>query len=180
MRRYHIRFRVSPALALAGAAFLVAGCGGAASASVPGSNATGGTAGAQSRHAGAVEFGSAAPSGGAVARWQGTMRRAPKAARRPGPPPPGEVRLTRTGTVTMGGAGGGPGGPSRTVPCAPPGLPAAIHLCPPGFWRLYRLSISAGHHPPALFLFPSGCGAAGKARATEAPATPRPLAISPG
>lgn len=58
-----------------------------------------------------------------------------------------------------------------------------IHLCPPGFWRLYRLSVSGGRrHTPALFPFPVGCGAAMRAGTVPAlpAAAPLPLVTSPG
>ena len=169
--------RAAAALALAGATLLAAGCGGTARATPPAATDVGGIYGTPTRHAGAVELGAAATPGGSVARCQGMPRREPEAGRLA----TGQVRLTRTATVSFGAPAGTPVRPVAPVPCASPGPRAGVGLCPPGFWRLYRLSVSAGHHPPALFPFPSGCGIAGKAGTFAGPAaTPMPLATSPG
>jgi hypothetical protein len=158
--------RAGPALALAGATMLAAGCGGAALAGGPGP------------HTSVVDAGATVLPTGPEARCLG----APRLGDRPaGYMPPGQVRLTRTATVSFGAAASAPVMQVAPVPCSSPGVPAGAGLCPPGFWLLYRLSGSAGHHPPALFPFPAACGIAGKAATTAEPgATPAPLQGPPG
>jgi hypothetical protein len=168
--------RAGPALALAGAAMLAVGCGGMHSDRADAA-AGSSTRGAPPRPTGAVRLGAAAAAGGAVARCQVMPGREPDADRPAGSPTfPGHVRLTRTATVNFGAPAGTAVWQAADVPCSAPGPHAGVGLCPPGFWRVYRLSISAGHHPPALFPFASGCGIAGAARPTPGPsATPAPL-----
>lgn len=168
--------RAGPALALAGATLLAVGYGGMYSGRADAA-AGASTHGAPPRATWAVRLGAAAAPGGAVARCQVMPRREPDADRSAGSPTlPGQVRLIRTATVDFGAPAGAAVSQAADAPCSAPGPRAGVGICPPGFWRLYRLSIAAGHHPPALFPFASGCGIPGAARpAPGPPATPAPL-----
>jgi len=168
--------RAGPALALAGAALLAAGCGGMSS--VRADTAAGaGARGAPSHPTGDFRLGAASAASGAVARCQVMPRSEPDADRPAGGPTfPGQVRLIRTATVNFRAPAGTAVSQAADVPCSAPGPRAGVGICPPGFWHLYRLSISAGHHPPALFPFASGCGIEGAARpAPGPPMTAAPL-----
>ena len=159
--------RAGPALALAGATLLAVGYGGMYGGRADAA-AGASTHGAPPRPTWAVRLGGAsAARGGALARCQVMPRREPDADRpADGPTLPGQVRLIRTATVNFSAPAGTAVSQAADVPCSAPGPRAGVGICPPGFWRLYRLSISAGHHPPALFPFASGCGIPGAAHAS--------------
>jgi hypothetical protein len=163
-------------LVMAVAVFLVAGYGGGIA------GARGAAAGLRSPGPSAVSYGSAITSGSSAALCRSAPRRGRHPVKQARAAPPGQVRVTRIAIVTLGGSAGVV---AARGACAvrPLRLGAGIHLCPPGFWRLYRLSVSGGRrHTPALFPFPVGCGAAGRAGTMPEvpPAAPLPLVTAPG
>jgi hypothetical protein len=173
--RTRIVFTVVSVLVLAMAVSFVAGYG-------DGIVGARGAAGLRSPRPGAVNHGSAITSDSSAAPCWSAPRRGRHPAKQALTAPPSQVRVTRTAIVTLGGSAGVVAARGACV-VRPLGLGAGIHLCPPGFWRLYRLSVSGGRrHTPALFPFPVGCGAAGRAGTVPAvpPATPLPLVTAPG
>jgi hypothetical protein len=170
MTTIHIGSLAGLVVMLAAAVFLAAGGGGGAKAS----NREVAAPAAETSRLGVIDQGSALMWVGSGARCQGTLPR----QRRARALPSSRVRVSRVAIVTLGDPAGAV---SAGGACAlrPPGPRAGFYLCPPGFWRHYRFSVSGGRrHTPALFLFPVGCGVTGRAGTVPAmpSATPLPTA----